>query len=122
MTALETNESVATGGNGNTGAYDTALTAFNAAVSSLETIRTNAQAKLAEAVTAKAAMLALPQPAAGITYDTFVARDKWDAETANTGIHKAIVDLAGNIDTAAEFANGRVADADRTAAGNTTAP
>ena len=88
----------------------------------METIRTNAQAKLAEAVTAKAAMLALPRPAAGITYDTFVARDKWDAETANTGIHKAIVDLADNIDTAAEVAGDplRVADLDRTAAGNTT--
>ena len=109
-------------GNESAGDYATALGLFNAAVSSLETIRTNAQAKLAEAVTAKAAMLALPRPAAGIKYDAIVARDKWDAETANTGIHKAIVDLAANIDTAAEFANGRVADADRTAAGNTTTP
>lgn len=121
LTALQTNESVATGGNGNTGAYDTALTAFNEAVTSLETIRTNAQAKLAEAVTAKAAMLALPRPAAGITYDTFVARDKWDAENGGTGIHSDIVTLTGAIDTAAEVAGDplRVADVDRTAAGAT---
>lgn len=120
LSELQAHESVATGGDGNTGDYDTALVAFNAAVSSLETIRANAQAKLAEADTAKAAMLALPQPAAGITYDTFVARDKYDAENGGTGIHNDIATLAGAIDTAAEFANERVADADRTAAGNTT--
>ncbi len=122
LAELQAHESAATGGDGDTGAYDTALGLFNAAVTSLETIRTNAQAKLAEAVTAKAAMLALPQPRAGIKYDTFVAKDKYDAENGGTGIHAAIVVLVGNIDTAAEVAGDplRVANADRTAAGNTT--
>jgi hypothetical protein len=123
---LELQEHKAGGADPQAGDYATALGLFNAAVLSLETIRTNAQAKLAEAVTAKAAMLALPRPAAGITYDTIVARDKWDEETANTGIHAAIVVLVGNIDTEAEVADTgeglRVADADRAAAALTSSP
>ena len=119
---LELQDHESGGHDENAGDYATALGLFNAAVSSLETIRTNAQAKLAEAATAKAAMLALPRPVAGIKYDSHEARAKYDAEDAGTGIHAAIVTLAGNIDTAAEFANGRVADADRTAAAATTAP
>ena len=103
--------------------YNTALGLFNAAVSTLETIRTNAAAKHAEAVAAEAAIAALPEPAAGIKYKIanteYTAKDCFDNRAATL---QSVADELAAVDVAAAFANDRVADAQRTDADATTVP
>lgn len=104
-------------------AYTAALTSFNDAVATLETLEGNAAAKVAEATAAHAAMSALPQPAAGIKYT--VAATEYTAATVYTGRDAklaAIVALKDAIDAKCGIANNRVADANRTAAAATVAP
>ena len=103
--------------------YNTALGLFNGAVSTLETIRTNAAAKHAEAVAAEAAIAALPEPAPGIKYKIanteYVAKGCFDNRAATL---QAVADELAAVDVAADFANDRVADAQRTDADATTVP
>ena len=110
-------------GNEDLGEYNTALGKFNTAVSTLETIRTNAAAKHAEAVAAEAAIAALPEPEPGIKYKIanteYVAKDCFDNRAATL---QAVADELAAVDLAADFANDRVADAQRTAAAGTTVP
>ena len=104
-------------------AYTTALTAFNTAVTTLETLEGNSATKVAEATAAHAAMSALPAPANGIKYT--VAGQEYTAATVYAGRDAklaAIVALKAAIDAKCGIANNRVADANRTAAGQTVAP
>jgi len=113
------------GNNENFAAYQAALTAFNTAVSDLETLQQNAEDKRQEAITAQAAMAALPQPAAGIKYTVnavvHTAKTVYDASAAKLA---AIEALADAIDAECAIAGDppRVADQNRTDAANTTSP
>lgn len=103
--------------------YNTALGLFNAAVSTLETIRADAAAKHAEAVAAEAAIAALPEPAAGIKYTIdnveYTAKDCFDNRAVTL---QSVSDELAAVDVDAAFANGRVADGQRTDADATTVP
>ena len=106
-------------------AYQTALTAFNTAVTTLETLEGNSAAKVAEATEAHAAMSALPEPAAGIKYT--VDATEYTAATVYAGrdaLLAAIEGLKDAIDAQCGIAGepARVADQNRTAADLTTSP
>ena len=111
-------------------AYQTALTAFNTAVTTLETLEGNSAAKVAEATEIHTAMSALPQPARNdITFtfgegDAAVTHNALTVYNGRDALLAAIVALKDAIDAECGIAGepARVADQNRTAADLTTSP